>query len=428
MHESLPLEASTAPAVAARAPRAGTALRLATVLQVLVAAGGGLAYVALSLRVYQETHSTLAVTMVLVAGGLPVVLLAPLSGLLLDRLHMGRLLAAASLVVAASLGVLAFAHSLTDTVLLVLCFGVADSVLQPGLTAAIPQLAGSVPVTRATSRLQGAAMGGTAMGPLVAGVVGSIGGVRTALLLDAGIAVIFAGGVLLLGLGTVEAAPADADDGVAAGIRYLKRDRPMGLLVLMVTVMLAFLGVTLVSELFLAERVLHGGTTGFALLITAWTGGMTLGTVIAGRLPAARVAPGIVLGLAVLGLGVTAGALSPTMWMAIAAYGVGGIGDGIQMVGARSLLLQRAPTHLAGRTCAIFSGLTMGAVTLGTAASAPLVALLGVRGALCLAGLAAVVAAVGALLLGLHHLRGEAFVEATGSDAGSPAQGNPVLA
>jgi MFS family permease len=427
MYEQHAMTTEVEPTLSTRA-KPGSALRLATMLQVMVAAGNGLAYVALSLRVYQETHSTLAVTMVLVAGGLPVVLLAPLSGLLLDRLPMGRLLAVASLVVAASLGVLAFAHSLTDTVLLVLCFGVADSVLQPGLTAAIPQLAGQVPITRATSRLQGAAMGGTAVGPLVAAVVGSIGGVRTALLLDAGIAVIYAGGVLLLGLGRVEPAAPGSDDGVAAGVRYLKRDRPMGLLVVMVAVMLTFLGVTLVSELFLAERVLHGGTTGFALLVTAWTAGMTLGTVIAGRLPARHVAPGIVVGLAVLGLGVTAGAVSPVMWMAIVAYGIGGIGDGIQMVGTRTLLLQRAPAHLAGRTCAIFSGLTMGAVSLGTAASAPLVSLLGIRGSLAMAGLAAVAAAIAALVLGLHHLRGVPFIENGAPTADPLAQGNPVLA
>ena len=85
------------------APKPGRPLRVATGLQVMAAAGNGLAYVALSLRVYQETHSTVAVTMVLLAGGLPVVLLAPLSGLLLDRLPMGRLLAAAALVVAAAL-------------------------------------------------------------------------------------------------------------------------------------------------------------------------------------------------------------------------------------------------------------------------------------------------------------------------------------
>src|ERR1700678_1463834 len=122
----------------------GRPLRIATALQVMVAAGNGLAYVALALRVYQETHSTLAVTLVLLAGGLPVVLLAPVAGLLLDRLPMARLLSAAGLVVAASLAGLAQAHSLGATIMLVLCFGIADSVLQPGLTAAIPQLAGEV--------------------------------------------------------------------------------------------------------------------------------------------------------------------------------------------------------------------------------------------------------------------------------------------
>ena len=116
----------------ALAQRPGRPLRVATALQVMVAAGNGLAYVALSLRVYQETHSTLAVTMVLLAGGLPVVLLAPLSGLLLDRLPMGRLLTGAALLVAAALTGLAFAHSLTATVLLVFGFGVADSILAAG--------------------------------------------------------------------------------------------------------------------------------------------------------------------------------------------------------------------------------------------------------------------------------------------------------
>jgi MFS family permease len=398
-----------------RGPRPGRALRLATFLQVLAAAGGGLCYVALSLRVYQETHSTLAVTMVLVAGGLPVLLLAPVSGLLLDRLPIGRLMAVASLVVAASLVGLAYAHSLSATVLLVLCFGVADSVLQPGMTSATPQLAGGVSVVRATSRLQGAAMGGTAVGPLLAGVIGSLGGVKTALLLDAGISIAFAAGVLLLGLRKVERAThAGADDGIGAGIRYLRRDRPMGLLVIVVTLMFAFMGMTLVAELFLAEKVLHGGTTGFALLVTAWTGGMTLGTMIAGRLKPHAVAPAIVIGLAVMGLGVMAGALSPTMWLAIAAYGIGGIGDGVQMVGARTLLLERSPTHIAGRTVAIFTGLTMGAITLGTALASPVVALLGVRGAVFTAGLAGVAAAILALALRLYRLQGRAGAGAEG--------------
>jgi MFS family permease len=387
--------------------RPGRPLRVATALQLMVAAGNGLAYVSLSLRVYQETHSALAVTMVLLAGGLPVVLLAPLSGFLLDRLPTGRLLAAAGLVVAVALCGLAAVHTLAATVLLVLCFGVADSVLQPGLTAAIPQLAGDFPVLRATSRLQGATMGGTAIGPLLAGVLGSIGGTSTALLLDAAVSVVFSVGISTLGLSHSRTpAPQGSDDGMGAGVRYLCRDRPLGLLVVVISILLAFLGVTMVAELFLAEQVLHGGTTGFALLITAWTGGMTLGTIIAGRLSSRLLAPGIIIGLVVLGLGIAGGALSPTMWMAIAAYGIGGVGDGVQLVGARALLLQRAPEHIAGRVCAVFTGLTTGAISIGMALSAPLVALLGIRGALFGAGVASIVAAGVALALRLHHLRG----------------------
>jgi MFS family permease len=392
----------------ARVPKASRALRLATFLQVLAAAGSGLTFVTISLRIYQQTHSPTAATGVLLAGGLPVVLLSPVSGLLLDRLHMGRLLAGAALLTGCALGGLVFVHSYSGTVALVLCFGIADSVLQPGITAAIPQLRGDVPLLRATSRLQGAQMGGTAIGPLLAGVVTGLGGVTSALVLDAGISLTFASGILLLGLHRVEqVSDAATDDGVAAGLRYLRRDRPMGLLVLVITLMLAFLGVTLVAELFLAEKVLHGGTTGYALLVTAWTGGMTLGTVIAGRLSARAVAPAIVIGLAVLGLGVMAGSLAPTMWMAVVAYGIGGIGDGVQMVGARALLLQRAPAHIAGRACAIFTGSAMGAVCLGTGLAGPLVGALGIRGALFLAGAAGVASAGVALLWRLHRMRGE---------------------
>jgi MFS family permease len=272
-------------------------------------------------------------------------------------------------------------------------------------------------------------MGGTAVGPLLAGVIGSVGGTSTGLLLDAAVSALFSLGVVTLGLRRTRAVvPRDADDGMAAGLRYLRRDRPMALLIAVVSTMIAFLGVTMVVELFLAEKVLHGGTTGYALLITAWTGGMTLGTVIAGRLPSRLVAPAIVVGLAVLGAGVAAGALSPVMWMAIAAYGIGGVGDGIQLVGARALLLQRAPAHVAGRACAIFTGTTSGAVSVGMAAAAPLVALFGIRGALLAAGLASIVAAVAARGLGLHGLRGELAGAHTGTHDGTPARRSPLPA
>jgi MFS family permease len=399
-HDAQDLQSVGAPA------RIGRPLRVATVLQILVAAGNGLCYVALALRVYQETHSTAAVTMVLLAGGIPVVLLAPVAGLLLDRLPMGRLLSVAGLAVTAALSGLAFAHTLTATVLLVLCFGVADSILQPGLTAAVPLLAGDVSLVRATSRLQSAAMAGTAMGPLLAGVIGSLGGTTTALLLNAGVSAVFSAVILTLGLRERRVHPAEDEGGMGAGVRYLRADRPLGLLVLVTAAVVAFLGVTMVVELFLAEKVLHGGTTGYALLMTAWTGAMTLGTLIAGRLPARWLAAATVAGYSLLGLGVVAGAGAPTMGLAILAYAIGGIGDGVQLVGARTLLLQRAPEAIAGRATAVFTGLSFGGVSVGMAVAAPLVSAFGIRGALAAAGAGCCVASVLAVGLRLHHLQG----------------------
>ena len=116
------------------------------------------------------------------------------------------------------------------------------------------------------------------------------------------------------------------------------------------------------------------------------------------------------------------------MWMAIAAYGIGGVGDGIQLVGARALLLQRAPAHLAGRASAVFSGMTAGAVSIGMAAAAPLVLLFGIRGALVAAGVASVLAAVVARALRLHHLRGDPFLEGVPVEGLAVARPHPELA
>jgi hypothetical protein len=71
--------------------------------------------------------------------------------------------------------------------------------------------------------------------------------------------------------------------------------------------------------------------------------------------------------------------------------------------------------------------MTMAAVSVGMAASAPLVALLGVRGALFSAGAAAIVAAAGALALGLQRLRGDADPGSAPADAGALASGSPLL-
>ncbi len=63
----------------------GYALGLAIGLQAVISAGDGLALVALASRVYQGSHAW-AVAAVFLAVTIPITALAPLAGLLLDRL------------------------------------------------------------------------------------------------------------------------------------------------------------------------------------------------------------------------------------------------------------------------------------------------------------------------------------------------------
>jgi MFS family permease len=82
------------------------ALRLAFGLQVAISAGDGLAMVALASRVYQGSHASWAVAAVFLAISLPITALAPVAGLLLDRLRPRPVLvtaAAAQAVVALAL-------------------------------------------------------------------------------------------------------------------------------------------------------------------------------------------------------------------------------------------------------------------------------------------------------------------------------------
>jgi len=82
------------------------------------------------------------------------------------------------------------------------------------------------------------------------------------------------------------------------------------------------------------------------------------------------------------------------LWLAVAAYGIGGFGDGVEVVALRSLLNERAPAPVAGRVFTAYTAITVGAASLGMAAAAPLVAVFGTRATLAFVGAAGAAAGV----------------------------------
>ncbi|MHB1431833.1 MAG: MFS transporter [Streptosporangiaceae bacterium] len=395
-------------------------LPLGIVLQALNAVGDGIAMIALANRVFQSSHASWAVAAVFLAITVPISALAPVAGLLLDRLPpIGVLVASAAAEAAIALA-LVWMTSLAATLALAVGFGVCAAILQPGLGAIVPRLAGGAGVTRANSYLQAATWVGFSVGPLLAGLLLAVSGSGLALAVNAGIYALSAAGLLALRLDPAPAAAADEQPSAAtfrsqisAGLRYLREDADAGLLVIIVAIMVAFADMAVVAEVVFAEQILHAGPTGYSLLVAGWTTGMVAGTLLGGRLPVRLLVAGSLVGTLLTGVGVVLAGLAPTIWLAVAAYAAGGLANGLETVATRSYIGHHAPPGVAGRVFAVYSGLMFGGMSAGMAVAAVVLTALGARGLLVLSGAGGIAAGVvGCLIYAARRRRSPATVTA----------------
>jgi len=402
------------------------------VLQAVNAAGDGLAMVALANRVFQSSHASWAVAAVFLAITVPISALAPVAGLLLDRLPVKAVLVVAAAAEAAIALALVPATGLTATLLLSGGFGVCAAVLQPGLASIVPQLVPDRMVIKANSYLQAATWIGFTIGPLLAGLMISVSGSALALLVNAGLYAAAAAGIAALRLAGPGPGSGEHRAGLGvqlrAGMSYLRADADAGLLVLIVGVMTAFANMAVVAEVVFAEHVLRAGPTGYSLLVAGFTAGMVAGTLAGGRLGRRWLVAGALAGTVLTGVGVTLAGTAAVLWQAVLAYAAGGLANGFETVATRSFLGHRVPPALAGRVFAVYSGVLFGGISAGMAVAAWLLTVLGARWLLITAGLGGVLAGLAGCLLYLarhRRLARQASAAAAGTapqaDTGPPA-------
>jgi MFS family permease len=410
--------------------RRARALPLGIALQAVNAAGDGVAMVALANRVFQTSHASWAVAAVFLAVTVPISALAPVAGLLLDRLPVKTVLVIAAAAEAAIALALVLATGLTATLLLAAGFGICAAVLQPGLGAIVPRLAGRTMVIKANSYLQAATWIGFTVGPLLAGLLITVSGSGLALAANAALYALAAAGLAALRL-VPEAAPPAGPDGhparptlgeqLRAGYSYLRSDMDAGLLVLIVGIVVAFANMAVVAEVVFAEHVLHSGPAGYSLLVAGWTAGMVVGTLAGGRLRQRWLIVGALAGTVLTGVGVTLAGLAAVLWQAVAAYAAGGLANGFETVATRSFIGHRAPAEVAGRVFAVYSGVLFGGISAGMAVAAWLLTVLGARSLLVVSGLGGVAAGLaGCVIYALRSRR----ARAAGLDGPRPARGH----
>ena len=358
--------------------------------------GTGAGYVALLLIAYDRWHSPWAIALILLADLLPAMLLGPVFGAAADRWSRKWCVVVADLLRCGAFSAIAVADSFGLTLALALVAGCGTGLFTPAALAALPGLVEQKRLPAATSVY--AALGdlGFTAGPAVAAVVLLFGTPEQLAGLNG---ITFGLSAIVLGRLAFGRAPSadaarpslfrEALDGLAAtggmpGIRALLGVSAGAMF---------FAGLFNVAELPFAEDILGSGEVGYSLLATSFGVGFVAGSLTGTK----GGAPALLkrryrLGMLVLAVGFVLSGLAPGFGAAVAAFVLGGFGNGMVIVFERQLIQATVPDHLAGRIFGVKDALTAWAFGLAFLSAGALITLIGVRELLVAAGVGGVVA------------------------------------
>ncbi|MGI5177421.1 MFS transporter [Dactylosporangium sp. CA-152071] len=358
-------------------------------------AGDAAAFIALLLRL--QPHGSGWVAALLAAELVPVVVLAPVVGRVVDRLETRGVLIVALLGQAVVAVPLALLDGPLPTVLLFAALAALAAFVRPATSSLVPAITGPSGRERGYARLSLGFGLGWIFGPAVGGLFTGWFGVRAAVLADAATFALLAGACALL---TVRRRPdpsAAADDR-SGGLRLLLADRVLTVAVLGVAISVGAAIVDNVAAPFRFVDQLGASSAQYGLYLTVWGAGVLVGSQL---LPLLHLSHRVAVAVACLamGAGIAGIGLAPGLLLAYAAAALGGAGNGILNVAQNALITARTPPERHGRLFATVSAVNQTAIGGGTAAAAPLVAWLGGGGALITAGLTTMAAAAALLLV-----------------------------
>lgn len=379
--------------------RDSTGFRLLFVATLGSGVGTWIAVVALTVDVFDRTHSGAWVSALLIADFLPAIAIGLLLGPLVDRLSRQRLMVGADLARLAVFCALPFVDSAAGIVGLAAAAGFATGFFRPAVRAALPNLVDDADLPRANSLVQSAESTTNAAGPLLGGVLVAASGPHAAYWLNAATFAISAALVVRIAPGRLQSRREPSRGhwlDLREGFETVLRTR--ALLTVFVTwtlVTLAVAGLN-VAEVVIAKVSFNAGTFGFGLLSSGFGVGLAIGSLWSGSVLERRGLAAVYGGgIGLLALGAGGAAVSPNVWVAVWCVVVAGIGNGAAVV-CNALLVQRgAPDRLRGRAFTVIMSTNYAALGLAMIAAGQLVNAFGAR---WLWGGAAIVAAVAAVV------------------------------
>jgi MFS family permease len=103
-------------------------------------------------------------------------------------------------------------------------------------------------------------------------------------------------------------------------------------------VAIVFFTISMPVEVVYAQHTLHAGAAGYGILMSSWGAGAVAGSTVFMRWRALPVHQLITAGIALLGTGFVVLTVAPTLAVAVVGTGLAGVGNGIEMVSARTAI------------------------------------------------------------------------------------------
>jgi MFS family permease len=367
------------------------------------ALGDFLLWIPLTLRVQEISGSGFAIAGLFLALWTPVVVLAPVAGQVVDRRDARGVLLVASVAQMVVAAALAFAlDSVAAIIVLAALLGTGFAFAQPAEFALVPVVARGQELTQVNGLVETARYSGMAVGPLLGGLLAGLGGTDVAMLVNAGtFGVVATAALVLHARRPPEVVPEGAvEERARDGIAYLFRDRTLAIAMSVLFLTLLFMTASATAEVFFLKDDLEVSDAIYGVVFGAWTLGMIFGAlVVARRVPGAVLALGVLVATLVQGAGLGL----PTVWL-VATFGgamwfIGGVGHGTKNTLARTLIQERVPDRLHGRAFAAYNAMRNGAELVALAGGGVLVAVIGARATLAIAGGVSVAVALAGLAL-----------------------------
>jgi MFS family permease len=403
--------------------------RLFVVGQLISLVGTWMQSVAQSWLIYRLTGSAALLGLIGFAGQIPIFVLAPLGGLLADRLNRHRVLIATQsimMVLAFALAAVTLGGIVREWHIFVLAslLGVVNAFDIPTRQAFLAETVSRDDIGNAIALNSSMLNGARIVGPAVAGIIVAAFGEGWCFLLNAVSYLAVIGALLMMHVDQVPhpGAHVSAWESIIEGFVYSWNTRPVrALLLLLGLVSLMGMPYSVLMPV-IASSVLGGGPNAYGLLLAASGVGALAGAALLTLRKSVRgLGRWVAVSAVSFGLALIAFSFSRVLWISTALLIPAGFFMMVEMAASNTLIQSMIPNRLRGRVMSVYSMMFMGMAPMGALVAGALAAPLGAPITVAIGG---AICAVGGVVFGagLPHLRGPAreLIVAQQLSAGSP--------